>query len=117
MEPEEFSTLGMYGQREFFERKRQEGYSKVAFGVGEWVNNQRIAAIFVFYHPTRIIGSITTLQHPQFDDGCQTIRAKPCEKKYYTKLGFNGFVKSRKIQIGDKQNLVDLLQNWDSKNS
>jgi hypothetical protein len=112
MKPEEFSNLGMYGSREFFERKQQEGYSEVASGVGDWVGVERIVVIWAFYHPKKRFRSITTLQHPKFDDGCHTIRGSPYEKKY-TPAGFDRFTRRMKIKIGSRQNLAELLQNWD----
>jgi hypothetical protein len=114
MKPEEFSTLEMYGKREIFERKQNEGYTEVAFGGGDWVDSNRIVALWAFYHPTKMFGSVSTLQYPKFDDGTHTIRFKPFERKY-SQEGFERYLQKMQIKMGDRENLAKLLQNWDKE--
>ncbi len=114
MKPEKFSTLEMYGRREVFKKKQSEGYTEVAFGGGDWVGAERIVAIWTFYHPAKKFRNVSTLQHPKHFDGEHTLRGTPFEKDY-SQREFEEYVQKMQIRIHNKQNLAELLQNWDEE--
>ena len=111
MKPEEFSTLGMYGNREIFEKRLNEGYTKVAHGGGDWVGNHRIVRLWAFFHPKRFFKKVATYEHPKFD-GIHTVRGTPFEVTY-TERGFKKYCKKNKISLGEKHDLAKLVQDWD----
>ena len=110
VKPEEFSRLGMYGRKDIFERRLNESYSEVAFGGGDWVNNQKIVGLFVFYHPN---GKIATLEHPKFDDGYHTIRGQPYEAEYNNKK-FEKHLKKFQLKVGTKTDLAKIVNQWEN---
>lgn len=107
--PEKYSLIGMYGRKDIFEKRLREGYTRVAFGSGNWVNSQRIVSLWVFYHPD---GGIATYEHPKFYDGSYTFRGQPFEEEY-NKEGFQKHLKRFQIKLGEKYNLSELVKNWE----
>ena len=115
MKPEEFSPLAMYGNKDIFKKRLNDGYIDVAFGSGEWVNGERIVRLFVFYHPKNFFG-IATYEHPKFDFEGSTIHGKPFES-VYTKRGFERHSKKFKIQVGPKTGLANIVKDWEEEES
>ena len=54
MNPEQFHTAKTYGDCKIFRKRFIEGYREVAFGMGEWVDNKKMVAIWIFYSPVII---------------------------------------------------------------
>ena len=102
----ELSPLNMYGDREVFRRRLQEGYTDLNFGRGSWINGQRIVGLFVFYHPD---GRIATLEHPKFT--CpfsgHTVRLDPRERQY-TPQQFQRHLRDFEIELDIPTDLVGL---------
>ena len=102
MEPEEFSLLWMYGDKEVFEQRYKEGFSHVAFGSGPWVPDiksglfvdrnfpflhlaqlpfdVRMVGMYVFYETGKL--RVATLESMKFDFGEGSVRAKPVQNQY-----------------------------------
>lgn len=111
--PEAFSLIGMYGAREVFERRQREGYTEVAFGRGEWVDMNRIVAIWVFYRrPSFWRNPIATHEFPKFEllDG-GTMRGDPVERTYSQKR-FDRHLSKYQITLGPRQKLSETLEQW-----
>jgi hypothetical protein len=112
MNPEEFSPLGMYGNKEIFERRLNEGYTEVAHGSGEWIGDNRIVALWAFFHPKRFFRKVATHQHPKgYFDG-HTFHGKPFETAY-TEKGFKKYCENNKIVLGERQDLAKIVKIWE----
>jgi len=107
--PEEFSALRMYGNKNVFEKRVEEGYTEVAFGGGDWVGNQRIVRLWAFFHPK---GKIATYEHPKFDDGSHIMRGNPFEAKY-SQRKFQKHLREFQIKLGAKSELAEVVNNWE----
>lgn len=109
MQPEEFSTVAMYGNREIFERKLAEDYTEVAFGGGPWIDDFRIVAIWIFYHPS---GKVATYQHPKTMYNLTTFRPTPFEAEYdIGELG--AYLTKHQITLGARGSLAELMNLWE----
>ena len=107
--PEEFSPLGMYGRKDVFEKRLNEGYTEVTLGGGDWVGDQRIVSLWVFYHPK---GKIATLEHPKFYISDHTARGQPYEAKYSPRK-FQKHVKKFQLKVGEKKDLAKIVEDWE----
>ncbi len=109
--PEEFSKLKMYGEKEIFEKKVEEGYTEVAYGDGgDWFDDQRIVSLFAFYHPN---GKVATYEHPKrmtFDG--HTMRSRPFQAEY-NKIEFQIHLQEFQIKLEKKVGLEELVKNWE----
>ena len=106
--PEEFSPLGLYGNRDVFQRRLDEGFTKLAFGDGNWVGNERIVRLFVFYHPD---GRIATYEHPKSEHDGTTFRGGPFEAEY-SEEEFQSYKEKFQIAFGGKTSLAEVLEGW-----
>lgn len=111
MKPEEFSYLGMYGNKDIFQKISKRGYAKVAFGRGGWIEGLRIVAIFAFFHPKK--DKVATYQYPKcfLHDG-HTMHGLPFSRTY-SKKGFAKYLELHKIQFSSKTNLHKILKSWE----
>ena len=110
MKPECLSPLAMYGRKDVFENRVREGYTEVAFGGGDWVGEQRIVRLWVFYHPE---GKIATYEHPKFMTlDTHTMRGQPFEKEY-TEGEFQKHQKQFKLKVGNRRSLAEVVQDWE----
>jgi len=109
MEPEQYSIMKMYGDREFFEKKMSQGYTQVAFGSGKWIKGERIVGIFAFYHPN---GRVATLETPKCDFERSTVRGKAFEDLYWSPKTFGKHVLKKQITMSDKTDLTDIVNTF-----
>jgi hypothetical protein len=108
MKPEKFSPFALYGNKEIFQKMLKNGYTEVAFGGGEWVDDFRIVGIFVFYHQRK--KNVYTYQTPKFVTlDAHTMCGVKFEKKYRIKQ-FEKYVQKMKISIGPKTDLKKVLE-------
>ena len=122
MEPERFSTFGMYGNKEVFNKRAKEGYTEVAFGIGEWISRpigeERIVGLYAFYHPN---GKVSTYEHPKANHGFGNVHGQPFEAEYNAKrtllqklLGksstFEQHLKEFKITLDQRNNLAKIVK-------
>lgn len=107
--PEEFSALGLYGRKDLFEKRFNEGFTEVAFGSGGWVGDFRIVSIFAFYHPA---GKIATLETPKSYEAGHTSRGAPFEREYTHKT-FEEYREKYQIRMGNKTDLGKLVAEWE----
>ena len=107
--PEEFSPLKMYGRKDVFEKKLNEGYTEISFGGGDWVGNQRIVKLWVFYHPE---GKIATFAHPKMFDGVTNVRGIPYEAEY-TEREFKKHQKKFQLKVGNRADLAKIVSDWE----
>jgi hypothetical protein len=92
---DQWSNLGMYGDRELFRRLNLEGFTEMNFGGGEWSHDFRIVAIFTAFHPD---GRIWTYQHPKSrPDGHTSFRGTPFEQTFNTKAEFDQYCQENEI--------------------
>ncbi|MDP2628687.1 MAG: hypothetical protein Q8P15_02190 [Nanoarchaeota archaeon] len=111
IKPEEFSLLGMYGNKEIFEKRSKQGYTEVAHGSGEWIGDKRIVSLWIFYHPKRrFLNFVTTYEYPKFFVGTN-MHGKPFES-IYTEKGFEKYMVKNKIKVGKRVNLKEILDRW-----
>ncbi|MBI2672664.1 hypothetical protein HYX19_00215 [Candidatus Woesearchaeota archaeon] len=111
MKPDEFSLLAMYGSKDIFKKRLEEGYTEVAFGVGDWVRDYRIVGLWAFYHQD---GRIATYEHPKYIEfsGGNTLHGEPFEK-IYTKEEFEKHEKDLRISVCQKTGLAQIVQKWE----
>lgn len=109
MKPDEFSPLNMYGDRNVFEKRLKEGYKELAFGGGEWVGDERIVRLFVFFNPN---GRVATLQTPKALTPDGHTRRGRIEAEYTAKE-FEDYMKEWKIKLGNKTSLEDIVKKWE----
>jgi hypothetical protein len=105
--PEPLIDLGMHGNREIFQRRLDEGYTKYAFGSGDWVSDERIVRLFVFFKADRI----ATYQHPKKHDGVTNVHGEPFEAEY-TAEEFEVYKDAWSITVGQEKDLSGLLAVW-----
>ena len=110
MKPEKFSPLGLYGDREFFFERKNEGYTEAAYGGGPWIGSYRIVGIFAFYHPD---GRIATFQTRKIDTGDCTMRGDPIRADYKNESEFKEYVEEHRITLGKKHSLADAIKDWE----
>lgn len=109
IKPEEFSPMQMYGNKDIFQKMLNEGYTEVALGGGDWVDDYRIVGIFAFFHPN---GKIHTFETPKYDDGGHTMRGTQFEANY-TMKGFEKYKENHKIEMEtEKQYLKEIVDMW-----
>jgi len=118
MKPEQLSNIGLYGNREIFKRRLEEGYKEVALGRGDWIQTQnsltpetRIVALWAFFHQLESSKKIATYEHPKAFDGVTNIHGKPFEATY-SEEEFKEYCEKNKIKIGKRIELTDLLNIW-----
>lgn len=133
IKPEEFSILGMYGRREIFEKRLQEGYTEVAFGKGLWIEKpdmfgtyldfrfpflhftppaivaQRIPSLFAFYHPN---GKIAILEHRKIEDYTGHTAHVGIRETVYNKKRFERHLNEWSVKLEEKTTLVEILEKW-----
>lgn len=110
---EQYSKIEMYGNKELFAKRQSEGFTEVAFGSGDWVDSERIVAIWAFYNQQG--NTIATYEHPKSDDGCHTVRGLPFEATY-TPKEFEARCAERRIKMGSRHNLAELVKKLEENN-
>ena len=97
---------------EVFERRHSQGYTEIAFGEeGIWMGDQRIVRLLAFFHPERYFREVATLQYPEFTCGTHSEPGNPFEANY-TGRSFRRYCRENEIPMGDRQNLLELLEHW-----
>ncbi len=86
-----------------------QGYTKVSFGQGRWVNERRIAGICVFYNDN-LSGGYMSYEYPEFRDGNSIRKLQPFGARY-TQKELQDHVNEFKIQFVEKFELAGLK--WD----
>jgi len=105
-----FSFLNLYGNRDVFQRMKNKGYSKVSFGRGEWIDDERIIAIFLFHNSDS--GLFATYQYPKYRRFGKEIYGEPFVA-VYSKDKFKDYLKDKRILIISKsENLKKILEKW-----
>ena len=110
MKPERHSWIGMYGDRDIFQKHLDDGYNEVAFGKGDWVDDQKVLGVFAFFHPG---GDISTLEHyKSITNSGHTIKSGPVYGEYMQK-GFEMFIEENGVKMSEKQDIRAVLNQWD----
>lgn len=114
VKPEQFSIIGMYGDKKIFEMMMAEGYTQVASGTGQWIVENgfeyRIVRLFAFACGTD--DSVATYEHPKMNDGITNRHGQPYESRYQPQE-WDKHCNRFKITLGEKRDLSDLLKSWD----
>ena len=114
---ERFSLLGMYGDRKYFQKKLDEGYSEVAFGSGPYITSpsgflqKRMVGMFAFFHPDgRIVTYETVKQWLEWESDPH--RGHPPESQYNAKT-FEERCKDFQVSLSEKATLADVVADWE----
>ena len=107
--PDEFSLFGLYGNREVFQQRLNEGFTELAFASGPEVNGLRIVAAFVFYHPD---GRVATFEH--IKDYTMGTSVRGVDQNSYTEQTFAELVQKQRLEVGKKFPLRELLKDWET---
>ena len=109
MNPEQFHTAKTYGDCKIFRKRFIEGYREVAFGMGEWVDNKKMVAIWIFYSPEH--QPIRTIEHPKYyysiNDG------HTFERRYFTEWGLKIHLARFHIKLYPKESLKKVIRQSD----
>jgi len=97
-----------YGNKEAFERRLQEGYAEVAFGMGR--RGRSDLCLFAFYHPN---GTIATYEHPATMPFWSGLVKQGTIEKEYNGEGFQRLTDSYGIEMSVRVNLEDTVNNWE----
>lgn len=108
----QFHPLEMYGKKYVFAKRLKEGYTRVALGDGDWVDGNKIVAIWAFYDHDDSEGMIATYEHPKFTHEKDTIHGQPFEA-LYTKYQLGEYLKKFKIKLGKKMGLAAIVKEWE----
>ena len=104
------NELKMHGNKDIFQERLKQGFTTVSFGTGEWIDDYRIAGVWIFKRPT---GKVATLEYHEARSSTGiAIRGVP-EQKTYTRRTWQKYAKRHKIKIGAERDLAELLANWD----
>ncbi|GEM_PF-3952803 len=97
----------LYVRKDILERRLQEGYTEIATGRGEWVHDQKIVGVFIFYHPD---GRITSYEHPKFRAENRIHTGIPFEKTYPSSDDLQRHCNLFRIQLNEKSSLAELVK-------
>ncbi len=111
MIPESQSWLGNYGYgtKPIFEKKLEEGFTKVAFGRGPWIDTFRILALFAFFYPDGRVETIETWK--QRDSRHCSRRSSPKEKKY-SAIQFKTYIAEHHVELMDRTEVSGIINDW-----
>ena len=109
MKPEEFSALKVYGDKRVFLKMQAEGFTKVAFGKGPWIDDQRIVGGFYFFGPEGQVAGYETVKSRE--NGF--IRRGRSLETHYDTAEFEKRKDDLKLDLSDRKELSDLLLNWE----
>ncbi len=115
--PQNFSTLGLYGDKETFQARLNEGYRYVAFGRGPWVGTgypERVIAMFAFYKSKKPKkdDTVATFEGKKFEEiGACTVHG-PMEDKTYTFEDFQNHIENYEVELGVFQPLKKIVNLW-----
>ncbi|NQS89344.1 hypothetical protein HQ584_06110 [Patescibacteria group bacterium] len=98
MAQEKLRPLKTYGNTNIFQKRVEEGYSKLAFGRIEPIDNSKLLGVFVFFHPD---GKIATYEHPK--------QGTPFEKEYNSEV-FQEYKEEQNIHISGKVTLEYIVK-------
>jgi len=111
--PEEFSPLGLYGNRDFFQKAKQDGYTEVAFGGGKEVGAVRPVGVFAFFHPDT--AEVRALITWKLYNDVASVRSEPTERAFPNMDSFEDFLEEFKIELGERVSLEEILKPWKVK--
>lgn len=116
MQTQQLSPLGLYGNKDVFTDRYNDGAREVAFGSGGWVTSfgeaevlgitaERIAALWVFYYPS---GLVALRVFPKGEYMGMTIRGCPYEIDLWEE-DFQQFPMITSCSISERKNLAEVM--------
>lgn len=102
--------LEWYANQRVFEKRVNQGFREVAFGDGNWIEGEKVPAVFVFYHPD---GRVGTYGHLKFQDERthETYHGKPSEIDFANLGEFERYCDEKGIRITrGRENLEDVFE-------
>lgn len=108
IKPDQFSDLGMYGDREVFKKRLEDGYTEFAFGASnEIVEGYRLVAVWVFFRPD---GRVATLETLKDYTGSSTERGR--SEREYDEKDFEKMIEKYGAGMTERNDLKILLDRW-----
>lgn len=107
MKTEVLDSTDLYRRRHIFREKLKKGYTEVAFGQGELIEEEQII-LWAFFHPE---GKVCTYEFRRVEtpEG-HTFHEMPFGTKY-TPEAFRAYVKRHRIHLSKRVDLATFIEN------
>jgi len=106
MKTEDISLFALNGRKDIFDRRIKEGYTEVALCSGGWIGNQRLAIVWVFYHPDGRLAVYERLKLKRINGSEIPVVGNEME---CSEEEFRRYAEKYKIRIGAKTKLTDFF--------